>query len=71
VLGRRIVGEPRSLLVAFVVGWGILRLVDLVPGIGNLASTAATVYGLGAVAVAAWRSTRVTRGGPARAPVAA
>ncbi|MBA2624548.1 MAG: hypothetical protein H0U89_02925 [Acidimicrobiia bacterium] len=63
VLGRRIVGEPRSLLLAFVAGWGILRLIDLVPVLGNLVTTLATIYGLGALTVAAWRarSTRIVR----------
>ena len=70
LLGRLIMREPRSIVVAFLVGWGILRLVDLVPGIGNLASFAATVYGLGALAVAAWR-TRTARAAPAPAPVTA
>jgi hypothetical protein len=56
VLGRWIVKEPRSLAIAFVVGWAILRVVDLIPGLGNLASFAATVYGVGALAVAAWRA---------------
>jgi hypothetical protein len=66
VLGRLLVREPRSLLVAFLAGWGILRVVDLMPGLGNLASFAATVYGLGALAVAAWRS-RAGRTTPAPA----
>ena len=67
LLGRLLVKEPRSLVVAFLAGWGILRVVDLVPGLGNLASFAATVYGLGALAVAAWRS-RAGRPAPAPAP---
>jgi hypothetical protein len=62
--GRLLVREPRSLVVAFLAGWGILRVVDLVPGLGNLASFAATVYGLGALAVAAWRA-RAARATPA------
>ena len=56
VLGRVLVREPRSLVVGFLAGWAILRVVDLVPGLGNLVSFAATVYGLGALAVAAWRA---------------
>jgi hypothetical protein len=64
VFGRLLVREPRSLVVAFLAGWAILRVVDLVPGLGNLASFAATVYGLGALAVAAWRA-RAARATPA------
>jgi hypothetical protein len=69
VLGRLIMKEPRSLVVAFVVGWAILRVVDLIPAIGNLASFAATVYGVGALAVAAWRAAHA--GTPARSPAPA
>jgi hypothetical protein len=57
--------------VAFLAGWGILRLLDLIPGIGNLASFAATVYGLGALAVAAWRAAHARSSTEAPAPVAA
>jgi hypothetical protein len=71
VFGRWIIKEPRSLVVAFVVGWAILRVVDLIPGIGNLASFVATIYGVGALAVAAWRATRWTRAAPAPATVPA
>ena len=71
VLGRWIIKEPRSLVVAFVVGWAILRVVDLIPALGDLVTFAATVYGLGALAVAAWRATRWTRVAPAPAPAPA
>jgi hypothetical protein len=69
--GRWIVKEPRGLVVAFVVGWGILRVVDLIPALGDLVTFAATVYGLGALAVAAWRATRWTRAAPGPAPAPA
>jgi len=65
VLGRWIIKEPRGLVLAFVVGWAILRVVDLIPALGNLATFAATVYGVGALAVAAWRAAHA--GTPARA----
>jgi hypothetical protein len=71
VLGRWIIREPRSLVVAFLVGWAILRVVDLIPALGDLITFAATVYGLGALAVAAWRATRWTRAAPAPAPAPA
>jgi hypothetical protein len=41
------------------------------PGIGNLVSFAATVYGLGALAVAAWRAAHARSSTEAPAPVAA
>ena len=71
VLGRWIIKEPRGLVVAFIVGWAILRVVDLVPALGDLITFLATVYGLGALAVAAWRATRWTRAAPAPAPAPA
>ena len=52
-LGRRLVRPPTSRLLAFLAGWGILRVVALVPGIGGLAWFLATVFGLGVLAVAA------------------
>jgi hypothetical protein len=57
VLGRRIV-RTASPVVAFLVGWAILRVVALVPFLGGLAWLAAVVVGLGAVAVAAGRARR-------------
>jgi len=70
VVGRALVREPRSLVVAFLAGWGLLRVLDLVPVLGNLISFAATVYGLGALAVAAWRA-RAPRVAPTPDPVPA
>lgn len=58
LLGRRILGPPRSRLVAFLAGWGILRLLALIPFLGGLVWLAATVVGLGALIVAAWRARR-------------
>ena len=55
-LGRRFVKEPRGRYVAFLAGWGALRLVALVPFLGGLAWVVATIVGLGALWVAA-RST--------------
>ena len=57
ILGRRILRNA-SRLVAFLVGWGILRLVALVPFLGGLAWLVATVVGLGAIAVAIGRARR-------------
>jgi cytoskeletal protein CcmA (bactofilin family) len=58
VLGRRLIKEPRGLVLAFSVGLLILRVIDLIPLIGNLVTFAATVFGLGALTVAGWRAAR-------------
>jgi hypothetical protein len=58
LLGRAIVKPPTSRLLAFLAGWGILRVIALVPGLGVLAWLAATVFGLGALGIALWRSRR-------------
>lgn len=52
ILGRRIVGPPRRRVVAYLAGWGILRAAALIPVLGLIVSLAATVIGLGALAVA-------------------
>lgn len=51
VLGSRVV-RTASPVVRFLVGWGILRAIALIPFLGGLVSLAATVVGLGALAVA-------------------
>jgi len=56
VLGRALLSGRRGSVAAFLVGWGILRAVALAPGIGALAWLAATVFGLGVLTVALWRS---------------
>jgi hypothetical protein len=58
LLGRAIVKAPTSRFLAFLAGWGILRAVALVPGLGILAWFGAAVFGLGALGVALWRSRR-------------
>jgi hypothetical protein len=57
ILGRRVASRASPIL-AFLVGWGILRLVALVPVLGWLVSLAAIVVGLGAIAVAGSRARR-------------
>ena len=57
ILGRRVAGGA-SPIVAFLVGWGILRLIALVPVLGWLVSLATVVVGLGAIAVACRRARR-------------
>jgi hypothetical protein len=60
----RLIGKERNRLVAFLIGWGILRAVAIVPLLGGLALAAATIYGLGCLTVALFRA-RGAGGGPA------
>ena len=62
ILGRALIKEPRGPVLAFAAGLLILRVIDLIPVIGNLVTFAATVFGLGALTVAGWRA---ARGSPA------
>jgi hypothetical protein len=52
-LGRRVVKEPSSRYVAFLVGWGALRVIALVPFVDGPAWLVATVLGLGTLWVSA------------------
>ena len=65
LLGRLMVREPRSPVLAFLAGLAVLRVMALVPFLGGFAWFAAAVFGTGALAVAAWRVRAAT------APVAA
>ncbi len=56
LLGRRIAGPPRGRFISFLAGWGILRAVALLPFAGSVAWVAAAVFGIGVLAVAAWRA---------------
>ena len=42
--------------LALLAGWGVLRVLALIPAVGGLVGLAATVVGLGALAVALWRA---------------
>ena len=57
-VGRLMVKEPASRYWAFLAGLLVLRLVGLVPVVGGLVTFVAFVYGLGALAIAAWRAAR-------------
>jgi hypothetical protein len=61
-LGRLVVKEPTSRYVAFLVGWGALRVIALVPFLGGIAWLVVTVLGLGTLWVAARREPREVRG---------
>lgn len=72
VLGRRLIRPPRSRFVAFLVGWGILRVLALIPWVSGLVWLLATVFGLGVLLVAAWRARSETpRAEPVPSPAAA
>ncbi len=56
--GRLLLKPPTGRFLAFLLGWGILRLIALVPVLGGLLFMAATIWGLGAITVAAYRASR-------------
>src|SRR4029077_10416712 len=60
ILGRCMVKSASTggRIGAFFAGFGILRAVALIPGIGTIAWFLVCVYGLGALAQAAWRAGR-------------
>ena len=55
-LGRSIVRAPSSRYLSFLAGFGILRLLGLIPIAGGIISLVVTVFGLGLVGVTVWRS---------------
>jgi len=68
-LGRLIV-KTGSRAGAYALGWAILTVGMLIPGIGGLAWVAATWYGLGILCVAAFRARKEPSGSsPAPAPM--
>jgi cytoskeletal protein CcmA (bactofilin family) len=59
MLGRRVLrNRSTSRWAALFAGWGILRVLALLPVVGALVGLVATVVGLGALAVALWRAGR-------------
>jgi cytoskeletal protein CcmA (bactofilin family) len=59
ILGRRLLrNRSTSPWAALLAGWAILRVLALIPVAGGLAWLAATVVGLGALAVALWQARR-------------
>ena len=56
IVGRLILREPTAWILAFLAGWGILRVLALIPIVGGLVGWAAAVFGLGALIVAIWRA---------------
>jgi cytoskeletal protein CcmA (bactofilin family) len=70
VLGR-LIARDSSILVAFLIGFAILRVVALIPGLGLLIGFLAAGYGLGALGVAAWRAGRRPEPRPDEGPAVA
>jgi hypothetical protein len=59
IVGRRVLrSRSAGSFVALLAGWAILRVLALIPVLGGLVGLAATVVGLGALAVALWRARR-------------
>jgi hypothetical protein len=64
-LGRLLWHQPRSRMLAFVIGWAILAAVAAIPFVGGVVWVAGAVFGLGSSTVAIWRARRAaprTRG---------
>jgi hypothetical protein len=53
-----------GVLLAFLAGWGILRALALIPVLASLVWLAATVWGLGALVIAARAAGRPTADAP-------
>ncbi len=69
IVGRRVLrNRSTSPWAALLAGWGILRVLALIPVAGGLVGLVATVVGLGALAVALWRARK--GGAPAATPEA-
>jgi hypothetical protein len=67
IVGRRVLrNRSTSRWAALLAGWGILRVLALIPVAGTLVGLVATVVGLGALAVALWRARKP--GAPAATP---
>jgi hypothetical protein len=64
ILGRSILRTPTAWVVAFLLGWAILRAVALIPILGGLVWFAAVVFGLGTLLVAIWRGRAAARAAP-------
>jgi hypothetical protein len=66
-IGRSIVKAPSSRFLAFLAGFGVLRLIGLIPVAGGIISFLATVFGLGLLGVTIWRSRKGSEPAPAAA----
>jgi hypothetical protein len=59
LVGRRLLrNRSTARWAALFLGWGVLRVLALIPVLGAIVGLVATVVGLGALAVALWRAGR-------------
>jgi len=73
-IGRTVIKEPQSRFVAFLAGWGIVRLLGLIPVVGGLVWVLVTIFGFGVLLTASRRSrgdVLVAQAPPPPAPVPA
>lgn len=70
-LGRLVVKEPTARYVAFLAGWGALRVIALVPFLDGVAWLVVTALGLGTLWVAARRGSSEDAAPDGPAPAAA
>jgi hypothetical protein len=68
-VGRLMVQSPRQRWLAFLAGWGLLRILAIVPVLGALVMLASVVMGLGSIVVAIRRSQRAAPPGGESEPV--
>ena len=54
-IGRRVIAYPKSRYAAFLAGWGIVRLLGLIPIVGGLLWALVTIFGLGVIVTTARR----------------
>ncbi len=67
-IGRMIVKQPTSRFLAFLVGWGIVRVLGLVPFLGGAVWTLVSIFGLGVLWVAS-RGARAEASTPPTPPL--
>jgi hypothetical protein len=74
-IGRMLIKQPRSRSIAFLAGWGIVRVLGLIPFVGGVVWMLVTIFGLGALVMAVRRPASIevvgTRTPPPPAPVPA
>jgi hypothetical protein len=61
IVGRLLVHEPRSRLLALGAGWAIVAALGLVPIVNVACWALASLFGLGAATVAIWRARGTSR----------
>ena len=66
-IGRAILPPPRARILSFLAGWAIVAAASLVPFLDGIVWGLGSVFGIGTVTVALWRSRRAGRNGRHRA----